>query len=122
MSILTSVAFMWRVVNSRIILTATFVLLYLGASKALLSGTMWTLVSGSTFVEDIFALLFGHVFPFARAYFNPSLVLLQILCFLFDLVFLLVRAITHVGTEAFIFLALIRRFFFDASLFLPKPL
>jgi hypothetical protein len=83
---------------------------------------MCTLVSGSTFVEDIFVLLSCHLFPVARVYFNPSLVLLQTLCFLFDLTFLFVFAMTHVGTEAFDLLAFIRRFFLDASLFLPKPL
>jgi hypothetical protein len=53
---------------------------------------------------------------------NPSLVRLQVLCFRFDLTFLFVLAITHVGTEAFCLLALMRWFFLDASLFLPKPL
>jgi transposase len=81
---------------------------------------MCTLVSGSTFVEDIFVLLSSHLFPIALAYLNPNLVLLQTLCLLFDLIFLFVRAMTHVGTEAFCFLALSRRFFLDASLFLPK--
>ena len=37
----------------------------------------------------------------AQRYLNPSLVLLQVLCFLFDLTFLFVLAMTHVGTEAF---------------------
>jgi hypothetical protein len=50
------------------------------------------------------------------------LVLLQVLCFRFDLTFLFVLAMTHVGTEAFCFLAFMRWFFLDASLFLPKPL
>jgi hypothetical protein len=38
---------------------------------------------------------------------------------LFDLTFLLVFAMTQVGMEAFDFRALMRRFFFEASLFLP---
>ena len=56
------------------------------------------------------------------AYLNPSLVLLQALCLLLFLTFLFVLAMTHVGTEALSFLAFIRRFFFDASLFLPMPI
>jgi len=50
------------------------------------------------------------------------LVLLQALCFVLDLTFLFVLEMTQVGTEEFCFLAFIRRFFLDASLFLPKPL
>ena len=122
MSILTSLAFMCRVVNSRIILIATFVLRYLGASKARLRGTMCTRVKGSTFVEDIFALLSGYLDSGSEAYLNPSLVLLQVLCFWFALTFLLVLAMTQVGTEEFCFLAFMRRFFLDASLFLPMSL
>jgi len=53
---------------------------------------------------------------------NPSLVLLQALCLVLDLVFLFVLEMTQVGTDAFAFLAFMRRFFLDASLFLPKPL
>jgi hypothetical protein len=41
---------------------------------------------------------------------------------MFDLTFLFVLAMTQDGTEALLFLAFIRRFFLDASLFLPKPL
>ena len=41
---------------------------------------------------------------------------------LFALTFLLVLAITQVGTEEFCFLAFMSRFFLDASLFLPKLL
>jgi len=120
LSILTSVAFMWRVVNSRITLIATFVLLYLGASKARLRGTMWTLVRGSMFVDDIS--IYSLVVLVERGYLNLSLVFLQDLCFVFVLVCLFVLAMTHEGTEALAFLAFMRRFFFDASLFLPIPL
>jgi hypothetical protein len=49
------------------------------------------------------------------------LVLLQTLCFSFDLTWRFVLAMTQVGIEEFCFFALIRRFFLDESLFLPKP-
>jgi hypothetical protein len=65
-------------------------------------------------------MLYSCHFDYA-GYLNPSLVLLQTLCFLFDLVFRFVLAMTHVGTEPLVFLAFIRWFFLDASLFLPKP-
>ena len=55
-------------------------------------------------------------------YLKRSLVLLQTRCLLFVLAFLFVLAMTHVGTEAFCFLAFISRAFLDASLFLPKVL
>src|SRR5438309_350020 len=58
----------------------------------------------------------------AQRYLNPSLVLLQVRCFRFDLTFLFVLAMTHVRTEAFCFLAFMRWFFLEASLFLPNPL
>jgi hypothetical protein len=62
------------------------------------------------------------IFRMSPYYFRPSLVLLQTRCLLFVLVFLFVLAMTQVGTEAFCFLAFINRFFFEASLFLPKSL
>jgi len=68
------------------------------------------------------SLLYSSAILLARAYLNPSLFLLQTLCFLFDLTCRFVLAMTQDGTDAFCFLAFIRRFFLDASLFLPMPL
>ena len=67
------------------------------------------------------SLLYSLAISVRGAYLNPSLVLLQTLCFLLDLTCLFVLAMTQDGTEAFCFLAFIRRFFLDASLFLPMP-
>ncbi len=105
-SSLTSVAFMCRVANSRIILTATLVLLYFGASNALRRGTTYFLLTGCV-LDDI------------RRHFNRSFWLLHCLCFGLDLTLLFVRMITHVGTDLFFLPAFTNLFFLDVFFLLP---